>query len=411
MQYVDRNWEETNRDYFTRPATVIVTIYQSDELSPIIGGNNIGSFTHEKSGDILSGILTQDKVTVVINDPEDRYNFADESGNSIYKNAKMKVTEGFLRPDSPSYYGIDGGIYYISSVDSDSYQRKFTITAASILAFMTEKLKDIDGVMSASELVDYVISQANQSKYVPSNSIPVEYDSSLDNITVEFNSSDNYSLAETLQLIANACSCILYVDRKGVIQIQKLGDICEHYVLSGKILYEPLSVEFADRIGNIELSSNHGHTTTHTQFEGDNIGALQKATNVILNDDDATTIRIAIDMLYKLKAASKTYTANCRIDPALDLFDMIAVPYGKTVVLACVVGIDAEFTGAWKGNIKAVTVDNVLLDLRICDIELLTIQQFESLRIEQLEPNTISDIDGDFMASKNGELAYWNGDD
>lgn len=390
MQNVDRNWEETNRDYFTRPATVIVTIYQSDELSPIIGGNNIGSFTHEKSGDILSGILTQDKVTVVINDPEDRYNFADESGNSIYKNAKMKVTEGFLRPDSPSYYGIDGGVYYISSVDSDSYQRKFTITAASILAFMTEKLMDVNGVMFASELLYHVISQANNSKYVPSNSIPVEYDSSLDNITVEFNSSDNYSLAETLQLIANACSCILYVDRQGVIQIQKLNDTTEHYVLSGKILYEPLIVEFSDRIGNIELSSNHGQTTTRTQFEGDNIGALQKATNVILNDDD-NVIDIAIDMLYKLKAASKTYTANCRVDPALDLFDMIVVPYGKTVVPACVVGINAEFNGAWKGNIKAVTVDNVQLDLRICDIEMLTIEQFESLRIEQLDPNINQD--------------------
>ena len=410
MQYIDRNWEETNRDYFTRQSTVIITILQSDDLSLIIGSSNIASFLQEKSGDILSGILTQDKVTAVINDPENRFVFSDESGNSIYKNAKMQITEGFLRPNSASYYGIPGGVYYISSVDSDSYQRKFTITASTIIAFMTERLMNVSGKMAASQLLYAVINQANGSIYVPSNNIQVEFDPVLYDITVEVFASDSFSLAEILQLIASACSCILYVDRKGVIQIQKLGDVCEHYVLSGRILYEPLSVDFSDRIGNIELSSNHGQTTTRTQFEEENIGALQKATNVIL-DDDSHIIGIAIDMLNKLRAAFKTYTANCRIDPALDLFDMIAVPYGKTVVSACVVGIDAEFTGAWKGNIKAVTVDNVMLDLRICDIELLTIQQFESLRIEQLEPNTISDIDGDFMASKNGELAYLNGDD
>ncbi len=410
MQYIDYDWEQTNRDYFTRQSTVIITILQSDDLSLIIGSSNIASFSQEKSGDILSGILTQDKVTAVINDPENRFGFSDESGNSIYKNAKMQITEGFLRPNSASYYGIPGGVYYISSVDSDSYQRKFTITASTIIAFMTERLMNVSGKMAASQLLYAVINQANSSIYVPSDNIQVEFDPVLYDITVEVFESDSFSLAEILQLIANACSCILYVDRKGVIQIQKLGDVCEHYVLFGRILYEPLSVDFSDRIGNIELSSNHGQTTTRTQFEGENIGALQKATNVIL-DDDSHIIGIAIDMLNKLRAAFKTYTANCRIDPALDLFDMIAVPYGKTVVPACVVGIDAEFTGAWKGNIKAVTVDNVMLDLRICDIELLTIQQFESLQIEQLEPNTISDIDGDFMASKNGELAYWNGDD
>lgn len=410
MQYIDYDWEQTNRDYFTRQSTVIITILQSDDLSLIIGSSNIASFSQEKSGDILSGILTQDKVTAVINDPENRFGFSDESGNSIYKNAKMQITEGFLRPNSASYYGIPGGVYYISSVDSDSYQRKFTITASTIIAFMTEKLMNVSGKMAASQLLYAVINQANSSIYVPSDNIQVEFDPVLYDITVEIFASDSFSLAEILQLIASACSCILYVDRKGVIQIQKLGDVCEHYVLSGKILYEPLSVDFSDRIGNIELSSNHGQTTTRTQFEGENIGALQKATNVIL-DDDSHIIGIAIDMLNKLRAAFKTYTANCRIDPALDLFDMIAVPYGKSVVPACVVGIDSEFTGAWKGNIKAVTVDNVMLDLRICDIELLTIQQFESLRIEQLEPNTISDIDGDFMASKNSELAYWNGDD
>lgn len=412
MQNVSHDWQDTNRDFFTRQAAVLLSITQTGNgVTPIIGGSSILSFTHDKTGDILSGILTQDKITAVINDPTNRLNFTDEDGNSIYKNARVQVTEGFLRQNSSIYEGADGGVYYISSVDQDSYQRKYTITAAIITAFMTEKLKDVTGRMRASDLLGYVIDQAEDSQYVPSDDIAVHYDSCLHDIWVEYDASDSYSLAECLQLIASACSCVMWVDRKGIIQIQKLGTICEHYVLAGRILYSPLTVEFADRVGNIELTSNHGHTITHTTFEGDNIGALQQATNVILNDDNVV-IPTALHMYSMLTTATKKYTAQCRVDPALDLFDMIHVPYGNKVFPACVVGIEATFNGAWKGTIKAVTMGSgVMIDLRICDLEMLTIEQLESLTIEQLEPNTISDIDGDYMASKFGELAYWNGDD
>lgn len=410
MQYVSQDWQNTNRDYFTRQSAVLLSITQAEGATPIIGGSNILSFTHEKSGDILSGILTQDKIVAVINDPTNRLHFTDEDGNSIYKNARVQVTEGFMRPNSTIYEGIDGGIYFISGIDQDSYQRKFTITAATITAFMGEKLKDVHGVMTAESLLEDVIYQAEHSKYVPSDDIAVHYDPVLKTVMVEYEESDDYSLAEVLQLIASACSCVLYVDRKGIIQIQKLGDICEHYILAGKILYSPLTVEYNDRIGNIELISNHGHTTTHTTFEGDNIGALQRASNYLLNDDNVV-IPTALHMYDMLTAATKKYTAQCRVDPSIDLFDMIVVPYGKRVCPACVTGIEVTFSGAWKGSIKAVTVDGVQLDLRICDLELLTIEQIESLTIEQLQPNTISDIDGDYMATKYDELALWNGDD
>ena len=93
------------------------------------------------------------------------------------------------------------------------------------------------------------------------------------------------------------------------------------------------------------------------------------------------------------------------------MFDLIVIPNGDYVDIAVITTINATYTGAWKADISAMTVKGAIMDLRICDIELLTIKQFEKLRIEQLSPNTISDIDGDYLASVNGELALWKEDD
>jgi hypothetical protein len=410
MQPTTKDFDETNRSLFTREANVIITIERADGRTPFITDNDLISFNHIKNGDALSGTLTQDKIIFTARNSNNRLDY-DEEDASVYENALVKVLEGFLNPERTAYDSVSGGTYYISSVKKGSRNDRYQFTAQTVLGFMTEKFYQfVASSNNAYDIACDVIAQAEQSKGVPASTITLICSKALlKSVTIDLRyGQDNYSLAEVLQLIAAACRCIIFVDREGRIHIEQIGDVTEHYVLSNKFQYSPITVEYADKIGNVTLFSNHGQTATGTDFIGDKIGGNQTMTIPILNDFSAQNdlVFYAYAILTK---GRRRFKVKCRFNPAVDLFDIVIVPNGKDVSVAIITSISASFNGAWKADLQLMTLDSqsVTLDMRICDIELLTIEQLESIRIEQLEPNTISDIDGDYLASEDGELALW----
>lgn len=392
MQAVTQDWEDTNRSLFTRQAKIILTIERADGKSPMIGDEDVISFSHIKSGDILSGMLTQDKVVFTVRNRSNRLDYNAENDNDIYENARVNIVEGFMNPAYTGYDGITGGVYYVSDVKRDARNDRYQFTAQTILAFMTEKCDgEVFESFNAYMLAKTVIEQAELSSGVPQSSIELVCDKDyLRTIPIEIiEGTDNYSLASALQLAAAASGCLLYVDRNSRIHIEKRGTVTEHYVLAGKFLYNPLSIEFGEKIGNVKIQSNHGRSTGGTDYEGDKIGGTKTANIPILNDPTSSTVlSLSFFMYNELTKGRRRFKAKCRFDPALDLFDIIVVPNGKDVSAAIVTSINATYGGAWKADIQASVVPDATLDLRIKDIELLTIEQFESFEIEQLVPDS-----------------------
>lgn len=396
MQQVSEYWEQVNRSFFTPKASVSVTIQRADGKAPFITGTDLISFSHVKSGDLLSGSLTQDKIIFTARNRNGFLSYDAENDSEVYENALCVVQEGFMNADSSAYDSIDGGRYYISEVKQLQNGQQYQFTAQSVLGFMTEKAKTpISETYNARAMVIAVMEQAIASQGVPIPSTKTVYEvlecdlDALAEIGVEYiENTDNYSLAEILQLIAAMSGNLLYVDRTGVIHIEPHGTVTEHYVLSKKVLYKQADIEYAARIGNVTVQANHGQFVIGTDYEGDKIGGLQVVTIPIL--DDETAASDLCDYVYdKLTNGRKHFKATCRFDPALDLFDVIAVPFQDVVFPAIVTSINASFNGAWKADIQAVALkpSDITLDLRICDIEMLTIEQFEHLRINQLVPD------------------------
>ena len=388
MQSTTQDWQETNRSLFTREANIIITFNRTDGRSPFISDTDIISFTHNKSGDVFNSALTQDTVTFTANNRNGILDYDETAENDVYGNTKIYIDEAFRASDYESYDSITGGTYYISGVKHDSDKRRYTFTAQTVLGFMTEPYED-DRTSSAYYLALSVIQQANESKNVPIDNIVLSCDEELlDSVDIEVRASDKFSLAVVLQLVASAAGCILYVDRNGrTIHIEKPKDTTDHYVLAKKFLYSPLAIEYADRIGDIKLVSDHGSSTTSTEKAGEKIGGRQIVTIPILTD--YLQAGYLIDYyLALLQNGRKRFKAKCRFDPALDLFDVIVIPNDTNVDIAIITAINATYNGAWKADISAMVLssEQITLDLRICDIELLTIAQFEHLEIEKLNP-------------------------
>lgn len=396
MQTVTDAWERTNNDFFTRKCQVIISINRSDGRTPFISDNLLSSVSFTKSGDILSGSLTNDKLTFTAQNYRNQLTYDETVAHTVYENALVNVFIGFMNDDLSGYDSISGGVYYVLDVSFDSNRRKFTFNCGTILAFMTEMCDSsiIGTKRNAYSYVQDIIEQANESDAVPSSNIQINCDVGLlRSIPIEIKEDDVYTLAEALQLIANAAGCVLYVDRQGVIQIVQLPTTAQNYTLTTKFQYEPMTIEYIPPIGNIILYYNHGIDRAYME-ETENGGELS-VTNPIL-DDDTRAIALVQSMYNKLYLSRRRFKARLRFDPKLDIFDIIAVPNGENVDVtnqasqvakvepACITSINVTYNGAWKGNIECVSVNATLPRLRIMDLERMTLEQLESMTINQI---------------------------
>ena len=395
MQEVTAAWEETNRARFTRKANAIITIYRADGKTPMAGNQDILSLSQIKNGDLLSSIITQDKVVFTIKNRNSAFSYDAENDSDVYKNARCEIYYGFEDAEGTGYDQIRGGIYYISEVKMLKNGEQYQFTAMSVIGFMSEKAHQF--VASAENCYELAMNVMNQAVY--SDGIPITSEGEpysdificdqelLESIGIEYIwGVDDYSLAEILQMIACMSGCILYVDRTGKIHINKSSDITTHYVLSGRIAYKPVEVSYAPRVGIVMLTTDHGNTYNDSgDVPGNESGGEQKVKIPIMDDYDASG-ELAQDMYNYLSKCRKRFKANVRFDPALDIYDVISVPIKGAVVPAIVTGINASFNGAWKADLScmALNPDNIEFDLRICDIEMLTIEQLETLRINQV---------------------------
>ena len=404
MQNVTADWEQTHRDNLTRQAGMLLSFEFPDGTSKLVSDSRLVSFNYNKSGDILSGVLTQDTVTFTFDNFDRQFSY--DPVNDNYTGGTVTITCSFLRGDYELYDGIRGGTYYITDVQSED--NKITFTAKSILAFMKKK---IDGVSGAcDQAVISIILDARSDPAVPDDDIQYVLDSCLGDFTCVILNTDGYSQAEALQLIANECSCVLFVDRLGKIHIERLETISENYVLSEKISFEFPKPKVLEKIGRVTAYYDHGTATITTSTPGETSGATQTLTNPII--DDYLNAGSMVRMAYEIQqGARQRITGNFRADPRIDLFDVIAVPYQNKVAVCCLTKINFTYNGGWRGTYEAVQFVNGSIDLRICDLEMLKIEQFESLRIEQLEPNTISDDLGYYLATSDGRLTYWKEDE
>jgi hypothetical protein len=356
----------------------------------------LSSVSFTKSGDILSGSLTNDKLTFTAQNYRNWLTYDETVAHTVYENARVDVTIGFMDAELSGYDSIRGGVYYVIDVSFDSNRRKFTFNCGTILAFMTERCDSsiIGTVRNAYSYVQDIIGQANESDSVPSSNIQINCDADLlRSITIEIKEDDVYTLAEALQLIANAAGCVLYVDRQGVIQMVQLPTTAQNYTLRKKFQYDPMTIEYIPPIGNIILYYNHG-VAFASMDEIENGGELS-VTNPILNDD-TRAIALVQSMYNKLYLSRRRFKARLRFDPKLDIYDIIAVPNGENVDVtnqasqvakvepACITSINVSYNGAWKGNIECVSVNATLPRLRIMDLERMTIEQLESMTINQI---------------------------
>ena len=172
MRNVTEDWEQTHRDNLTRKGKIDLVFQYVDGNIAMVSDSRLISFNIRRSGDILSGFITQDTIVFTFDNFDGQFSYDPENDN--YTGATIVPMYGFLKEDGTSYDSISVGIYFVTDVDAQN--NKITFTAKSILAFMGSKFGDFIG--TCSQAVVAVEAAAELDDYVPYSFIPISLDSS-----------------------------------------------------------------------------------------------------------------------------------------------------------------------------------------------------------------------------------------
>lgn len=414
MQNVTEYWREINASRICPQTSMTIDIARQDGQHPVITRDNIISFKQDINGNSLSGVITSNKCSFKVKNNNNVLDYDSVNNNDVYANAKVTINYGFKNQSRTGYDEIPGGVFFVYSVDIPSRNDQLSFSCKDILGFMTERYTPIYEKDNALYFFLKVIEQAEKDPNVPVSKIYYSVDEEvLLSVFLSTREDDRYTLAEMLQLIASACSCVCYVDRQGRIVIRKINEIPELYTITNTVQYEPCKISYNDRVGNITVTYSHGESSVSTNNAGDRIGGMQTIDNTLLYDYGAAQ-NICYEALKILTTGRRMISGKCRIDPRLDIFDTIIVESEDNVFAGVVVSLNMSFNGSWSGVFSVQSVSNpVQKDLRIIDLEGLTIAQLETYMIYQLcgsefgDLNTISDNEFNYLVTSDYQLILY----
>lgn len=392
MKQVSQAWQEIQNLPFINGTNIIIDITKGEEYSMLLGKDQVMSLNIMSSGDVMSGMITQQSLTFTAYDPIGRLNYDDEYSSDYFYGAEIKPTYAFTGGGS-----ISGECeYYVTSSKKEG-KNKYTFRASSIMAFMTERLKDSEyytlGTVSTAQYIIFAIQdQINSSNYIPhEHNYTIECDFEvLSGINFQILETDMFSLSEILQMIAHAYGCVVRCSSGHKILIQKVQNHAENYVLSEKVAYKEVVTSYSSAISNIEFRYNHDTMFAESGYDDDTGGIQQMSNPIVAGQQDSQLIPALIaNNCYKMmRNKRKMMKCNYRYDPRIELFDMITVANGKRADVSCVMKINATYNGGWKAEVDTICIPEVSAGLRIMDLEKLTIEQLESLKINQMSSDT-----------------------
>ena len=260
------------------------------------------------------------------------------------------VTQYLLeQQELTAYYGyklaggtewVDGATVWLAEWNTPQNGIKATFTARGLQQFMGAKYAGtLNGTLY--EIAEAAFRQAN----LPLNrdgSTRWHIDEALLDYSVDITDDYDRTIAETLQLVANAACCVYYEDRKGQAHIERHAPSLSDYRIDRFVSYSWGEYELLAPLLYVDV--NDGLYVTAAAKKGEAVEVdnpfIQTATHA-----EEVALWMA-DWLSHRKSLSGEY----RADPRLDLLDGISLQnkYGLQPLL--VTSTEFTFAGAFKGK-------------------------------------------------------------
>lgn len=311
--------------------------------------SGIMSFSHEQHGDLNSGELPKNSIEFALDNTDGRWNPSNPTGDGRYLSERQVVTVSYGLLVNGKKEWISAGRFYLSEWRAPSNGMEGYFVARDVFEYMLNT--PYTGILTGtlSELVEAALALAD----IPEDCV-VNVDSCLDNYTATLKADHKYTVAEVIQLSANASGCVIWQDRSGALNIAPLNRELSDFTITSLVSYLHPEVELSKPLKAISVS--YGDPDSEEEGAGGkyvlNVGESGETQTVenplVATEAQATEIAEWVRNTHKSR---QTIKGEFRADPRLDLFDVVTVEskYG-TISPVAITNIKYNYTGSFRAT-------------------------------------------------------------
>ena len=297
-------------------------------------------YSHSMEVDPLSSSLPIAEITFEIENLNGEYNPDNPQGAEKYLIERQAVIVRYGYKLNGEVEWIKAGTFYLNEWETPQNGITATFSARDLLEFMSDNYSGTNsGTLEA--IATSALTQAN----LPMSSVSGNrwaLDSSLSSISAPSGVDlSGYTIAEVLQLVANAACCVLYQDRDGILHIEPLPDGETDYEIKQFNSYANSEISLTKQLKAVDVNDGTAVVTVGT------VGETQKISNPLISSSRAQTVaQWAANYLQNRKILSGDY----RADPRLDALDRVTTinQFAESTVL--VTNVNYTYNGAFRGS-------------------------------------------------------------
>lgn len=240
-------------------------------VNKVYSNTHLFSYRHTQNVDPLSTALPKAEVSFSIDNSDGSYNTSNPQGMTKYLMERQEVKTRYgYRTSEEGIEWIKGGTFYLSEWDAKPNSMGADFKARDLLEFMSDIF--YEGVFNESgtslyDLATQLLIKAN----LPLNNdgtLKWVLDESLKNICTTAPLPAD-TIANCLQLIANAGGCVFYQDREGTLHIEKMKTVPSDYGITYRNSYSKPDITLSKPLKQVNVITYH-------YFEDDKSSELYK---------------------------------------------------------------------------------------------------------------------------------------
>ena len=326
-------------------------------MNKVYSKTELFDYSHTQSVDPVSTSLPKMEIKFSVDNVNGEYNPYNEQGIAKYLMGRQEVKSRYgLKLNDGSVEWIKGGTFYLSEWYAKQNGMTADFTARDSLEFMSAIYKENHDLSERTlyELAETVLTAAE----LPLNNdgtVKWVIDESLKSMTTTAPLPKD-TLANCLQLIANAGRCVLYPDRDGKLRIEPLkSDVSDYKINSFNSYSKPeitLTKPIKQIIVNIYRYWMGDKGIESSTFTGGSVAGTTGETitidNPLITDADRAS-ELSL-WLYTHLGHRMTLDSSWRADVRLDALDIVTNENTYNTSSVRMTDVGFKFNGAFRGS-------------------------------------------------------------
>jgi hypothetical protein len=328
-------------------------------MNKVYSKTELFDYSHTQSVDPISTALPKTEIKFSINNVEGEYNPYNEQGMAKYLMARQEVKTRYgLKLNDGSVEWIKGGTFYLSEWYAKQNGMTADFTARDLFEFMSAIYEDNHDLSSRNlyNLAETILIAAD----LPLNddgTVKWVIDESLKSITTTAPLPKD-TLANCLQVIANAGECVLYQDRNGTLHIEPLKSDDTDYKISSFNSYSKSEITLSKAVKQVNVKV-YQYTMGEKGVESDStevavvVGATGETIvidNPLVTDSNrasAIGAWIGAHLGHRM-----TLDSSWRADVRLDALDIVTNENSYNTNKVRMTEVEFKYNGAFRGTGK-----------------------------------------------------------